>query len=89
VHQRDHQNAEPPHDTLAAEEFAIGTRDSRMPRDPSGYYTPHDILAAEAFPMPLPDQDPAQPRRSGADLPRVALAAVAGLALAALLLSRR
>ena len=50
-----------PHDTLAAEEFVIGTRDDRWPRDPSGYYEPHDVLAAEAFPMPVPDRGGAMP----------------------------
>ncbi len=77
-----------PHDTLAAEEFGIGTPDTRMPRDPSGYHIPHDILAAEAFPMPLPDRGGAMPEDAPRKLARVAIAAVA-LGLAALRLSRR
>jgi len=35
---------EPPHDVLAAEEFAVGTGDPRLHREP-----PHDVLAAEEF----------------------------------------
>ena len=38
-----------PHDTLAAEEFVIGTRDDRWPADPAGAGPPHDTLAAEEF----------------------------------------
>jgi hypothetical protein len=79
----------PPHDTLAAEEFGIGTRDMRMPRDPSGYYVPHDILAAEAFAMPLPDQDAAPPRPSTRNHVPLLIAALAGLGVVALVLSRR
>jgi hypothetical protein len=46
------QEEEKPHDVLAAEEFAIGTRESRMPPDPTGIEEPHDVLAAEEFAMP-------------------------------------
>lgn len=47
------QDEEKPHDVLAAEEFAIGTRDpSRIPPDPTGIDEPHDVLAAEEFAMP-------------------------------------
>jgi MYXO-CTERM domain-containing protein len=41
-----------PHDVLAAEEFAIGTRENRFPGDPTGIREPHDVLAAEEFAMP-------------------------------------
>ena len=41
-----------PHDVLAAEEFGIGTRDTRFPGDPTGAQEPHDVLAAEEFAMP-------------------------------------
>jgi hypothetical protein len=41
-----------PHDVLAAEEFVIGTRESRFPGDPTGIREPHDVLAAEEFAMP-------------------------------------
>jgi hypothetical protein len=54
---------EEPHDTLAAEEFAIGTRYERFPADPSGIREPHDTLAAEEFPMPAPDEVPASGAR--------------------------
>jgi hypothetical protein len=43
---------EQPHDILAAEEFGIGDRDDRYPRDPTGLQEPHDVLAAEEFAMP-------------------------------------
>ena len=43
---------EPPHDILAADEFGIGTRDERLPPDPTGIAEPHDVLAAEEFAMP-------------------------------------
>ena len=78
-----------PHDTLAAEEFVIGTRDERMPRDPSGYHSPHDILAAEAFAMPLPDRGGAMPAEAGRSLMKLGAVALAAAGLAVLLLSRR
>jgi hypothetical protein len=46
------ERQEKPHDVLAAEEFGIGTRDDRYPRDPTGIQEPHDVLAAEEFAMP-------------------------------------
>jgi hypothetical protein len=52
----DPSGIEEPHDTLAAEEFAIGTRYERFPADPSGIQEPHDTLAAEEFAMPLPER---------------------------------
>jgi hypothetical protein len=52
----DPSGIEEPHDTLAAEEFAIGTRYERFPADPSGIREPHDTLAAEEFAFPLPDE---------------------------------
>ena len=44
--------ADEPHDVLAADEFGIGTRDERLPPDPTGIKEPHDVLAAEEFAMP-------------------------------------
>jgi hypothetical protein len=51
--------AEPAHDVLAAEAFAVPARDPSLghapvvlPDDPSGISEPHDILAAEEFAMP-------------------------------------
>ncbi len=42
-----------PHDTLAAEEFAVPARDvGAIPPDPTGLRKPHDVLAAEDFAMP-------------------------------------
>jgi hypothetical protein len=65
--------AEKPHDTLAAEEFAIPAPDphspAAVPPDPAGIPEPHDTLAAEAFAIPAPDAAPrrtAAQRRSGA-----------------------
>jgi len=46
------EREEQPHDVLAAEEFSIGDRDDRYPRDPTGVQEPHDVLAAEEFAMP-------------------------------------
>ena len=77
-----------PHDVLAAEEFAMPTRDRRYPRDPSGIQEPHDVLAAEEFAMPAPGSeagahaDRSDPRGW---LPLVLLAAAA----AVLILRRR
>ena len=76
-----------PHDTLAAEEFIIGTRDDRWPRDPSGYYEPHDVLAAEAFPMPVPDPGGARAADSPRGLIRLTVALVV-LGAAAVLIRR-
>ena len=50
---------------LAAEEFGIGTRNDRVPADPSGIRVPHDVLAADEFPMPA-GEDPHE-RGSGFD----------------------
>jgi hypothetical protein len=46
------ERIEKPHDVLAADEFEIGTRDERLPPDPTGINRPHDVLAAEEFAMP-------------------------------------
>jgi hypothetical protein len=65
-----------PHDTLAAEEFGIGTRDERWPKDPSGVDRPHDTLAAEEFAIGMRDDRwPRDP--SGYDRPHDILAAEA------------
>src|SRR5947209_127041 len=57
--------AEPAHDVLAAEAFAVPAPDPDLrhgpvvlPEDPTGDPEPHDILAAEEFPMPSPRQRP-------------------------------
>jgi hypothetical protein len=51
---------DPPHDILAAEEFAVPAPDPALhhpepvllPDDPTGIAQPHDVLAAEEFPIP-------------------------------------
>jgi hypothetical protein len=48
----DPSGIEAPHDVLAADEFGIGTRFSRLPPDPTGIEQAHDVLAAEEFAMP-------------------------------------
>ena len=87
---REHEQSPPeePHDILAAEEFGIGTRDERVPPDPTGIQEPHDVLAAEEFPMPSPGEHAAQvrgPTTSRAWIP----AALLGLAALAALRKRR
>jgi hypothetical protein len=47
-----------PHDILAAEEFGIPTRETRIPGDPTGLREPHDVLAAEEFAMPAGAEPP-------------------------------
>jgi hypothetical protein len=62
---------EPPHDVLAAEEFAMPAADPELhhhepvvlPDDPTGIAEPHDILAAEEFPIPAVARKP--PGRKG------------------------
>jgi hypothetical protein len=51
------------HDVLAAEAFAMPSRDPSLrhapitlPDDPTGIAEPHDVLAAEEFAMPAPRQ---------------------------------
>ena len=83
-HQRDPE--EQPHDVLAAEEFGIGTRDERVPPDPTGIKGPHDVLAAEEFAMP----SPADHADAGSGGPGARTwVPVAALALVALRLLRR
>ena len=86
----DPSGIEEPHDVLAAEEFAMPTRDNRFPADPLGTTRPHDVLAAEEFGMPAPgattDWDADQ--QSGSRAPLL-IAVAAGFALAIILLRRR
>ena len=80
---------EPPHDILAADEFGIGTRDERLPPDPSGITEPHDVLAAEEFAMPAGDL----PRGAQSDTPDprtlVPLITLVAFAVLLVLLGRR
>ena len=80
---------EPPHDILAADEFGIGTRDERIPPDPTGITEPHDVLAAEEFAMPAGGE----PRASQGHLPEprtlVPLLVLVTLAALLVLLGRR
>lgn len=63
---------DPPHDVLAAEEFAVPGPDPGLhhhdpvvlPPDPTGIPVAHDVLAAEEFPIP------AVPARPGPREPR-------------------
>ncbi len=72
---------------LAADEFGIGTRDERLPPDPSRFDPPHDILAAEEFAMPA-GGEPRGDATSGPD-PRTLVPLVLIAALIAFLLVRR
>ena len=80
---RDPAGIEQPHDVLAADEFGIGTRDERLPPNPSRFDPPHDILAAEEFAMPAVGErngrtgEPAEGRSPLALLPLLVLAAIA------------
>jgi hypothetical protein len=48
-----HTGEPEPHDVLAADEFAMPTRDHRHPPDPhTGEHEAHEVLAAEEFAMP-------------------------------------
>ena len=77
MQERDPRNEnQPPHDTLAAEEFAIGTRYERWPAFPASDGPPHDTLAAEEFGIGTPDtRMPRDP--SGYHVPHDILAAEA------------
>ena len=80
---------EEPHDVLAAEEFAMPTRDNRFPADPLGTTQPHDVLAAEEFGMPAPGAEAdisAQPSSSPA---RFLVPAAIGFVVALILFRRR
>jgi hypothetical protein len=64
-------SAEPPHDVLAAEEFALPAPDPelhhqdsvKLPDDPTGIVEPHDVLAAEEFPIPAVAHRPPSRKR--------------------------
>ena len=88
MHERDHNDhsrpavpSDPsgipePHDTLAAEEFVIGTRFERWPVYPAYGDPPHDTLAAEEFGIGTRDERmPRDP--NGYDSPHDILAAEA------------
>jgi hypothetical protein len=78
-----------PHDVLAAEEFAMPTRDGRYPRDPSGIEEPHDVLAAEEFAMPAPGSQAATGGGERLDLRAWLPLALLAVAVAAMVLRRR
>ncbi len=78
-----------PHDVLAAEEFAMPTRDSRFPADPLGTTKPHDVLAAEEFGMPVPGANTAWDGEEQSSLLRFAIPVAIGFVLAVILLRRR
>jgi hypothetical protein len=74
---------DPPHDILAADEFGIGTRDERIPPDPTGIAEPHDVLAAEEFAMPAGGEAPVP--HSNRPEPRTLVPLITLVAFAALL----
>ena len=89
--------AEPAHDVLAAEAFAVPAPDPDLrhrpvvlPEDPAGNPEPHDILAAEEFPMPSPRPRPGSgPSRRSRAARRGGLAAAAGVLVGAVLKRKR
>jgi len=85
----DPSGIEGPHDTLAAEEFAMPAPPRETPpADPSGIEGPHDTLAAEAFAIGGGGV-PAGPERSAASRAPLALVLLAASAVAVLWASRR
>ncbi len=85
--EREQDADEAPHDILAAEEFGIGTRDDRLPPDPTGIPEPHDVLAAEEFAMPM-GPDASGDQSSSLVEPRT-LVPLAAIVLLLLVLLRR
>ncbi len=85
----DPSGIEEPHDTLAAEEFAIPAAPRPAPpADPSGIEGPHDTLAAEAFAIGGGGV-PAGPTPGAARRAPLALAVLGAAAVAVLLGLRR
>ncbi len=85
----DPSGIEGPHDTLAAEEFAIPAAPRPAPpADPSGIEGPHDTLAAEAFAIGGGGV-PAGPEPSAARRAPLALAVLGAAAVAVLIARRR
>jgi len=85
----DPSGIEGPHDTLAAEEFAIPAAPKAVPpADPSGIEEPHDTLAAEAFAIGGGGV-PAGPERAGASRAPLVLAVLGAAAFAVLWARRR
>jgi hypothetical protein len=84
----DPSGIEEPHDVLAAEEFAMPTRDDRYPADPSGIQEPHDVLAAEEFALPAPGSGAVAERRPFEPRPWLPLALLAVAALLVILRRR-
>lgn len=78
-----------PHDVLAAEEFAMPTRETRFPADPLGTTQPHDVLAAEEFGMPAPGATTDWESGSTSSPLPLLVALALGLALVVVLLRRR
>ncbi len=78
-----------PHDVLAAEEFAMPTRDNRFPADPLGTTQPHDVLAAEEFGMPVPGADTTWDGEEQSSPLRLLVPLAIGFVLAVILLRRR
>jgi hypothetical protein len=88
----DPSGIEAPHDVLAADEFGIGTRFSRLPPDPTGIEEAHDVLAAEEFAMPAGIEPHGDERRAlvrRAASPRTLLPLLLLAALVAVVALRR
>jgi hypothetical protein len=87
----DPSGIEAPHDILAADEFGIGTRFSRLPPDPTGIAQAHDVLAAEEFAMPAGAEphDEARGLLGGGTSPRTFLPLLLLAALAIVVVLRR
>ncbi len=85
----DPSGIEQPHDVLAAEEFAMPTRDNRFPADPLGTTQPHDVLAAEEFGMPVPGAEADVSALPPSSPARFLVPMAIGFALAFILLRRR
>jgi hypothetical protein len=78
--------AEPPHDILAAEAFAVGEGDQALHRE-----APHDVLAADEFAVPAPERHALPPDFAGSTTRPHSrrIVALAGLAALVWLIRRR
>lgn len=84
--EQDPAGEEPPHDVLAAEEFALPTAEQRNGQ--AAGEPAHDVLAAEEFALPAPEADDDPRRRAGGRRVRVLTAIAVVLAVAGALRRR-
>jgi hypothetical protein len=85
--QQDPGGEEPPHDVLAAEEFALPTAEQAN-GGPAARERAHDVLAAEEFALPTPEADDASRRVPGGRRVKVLTAVAVAIALAAVVRRR-